>query len=101
MLTSAWIFALPRFGSLSHRVHIRDSKGNRDRFIPLPEATLGILRRFWQTHRNPELLFPNRHGGLAGAASARTPLDRGSVQKNLHQVAIECGLKKDHSTHAH
>ena len=47
-----------------HRVHVRDSKGNRDRFVPLPEATLGVLRRFWQTHRNPELLFPNRQGGL-------------------------------------
>lgn len=27
-----------------HRVHIRDSKGNRDRLVPRPEATLGLLR---------------------------------------------------------
>ena len=80
--------------AVRHRVHIRDSKGNRDRFVPLPEVTLGVLRRFWQTHHNPELLFPNRHGGLAGAKSARTPLDRGGVQKTLHQVAVSCGLKK-------
>lgn len=77
-----------------HRVHVRDSKGNRDRFVPLPAATLSVLRRFWQTHRNPQLLFPNRHGGLAGAHSALTPLDRGGVQKTLRQVAIDCGLKK-------
>jgi len=80
--------------AVRHRVHIRDSKGNRDRFVPLPEATLTVLRRFWQTHKNPELLFPNRHGGLAGAASARTALDRGGVQKTLHHVAQTCGLKK-------
>lgn len=80
--------------AVRHRVHIRDSKGNRDRFVPLPEATLSVLRRFWQTHHNPELLFPNRHGGLNGARSARTPLDRGGVQKTLRQVAIDCGLKK-------
>lgn len=80
--------------AVRHRVHIRDSKGNRDRFVPLPEATLAVLRRFWQTHKNPELLFPNRHGGLAGAASARTALDRGGVQKTLHHVALACGLKK-------
>jgi len=66
-----------------HRVHVRDSKGNRDRFVPLPEATLCVLRRFWQTHRNPELLFPNRHGGLKAAHSALTPLDRGGVQSTL------------------
>ncbi len=84
--------------AVRHRVHIRDSKGNRDRFVPLPEATLSVLRRFWQTHKNPELLFPNRHGGLAGAVSARTALDRGGVQKTLHHVALACGLKKDHPT---
>ena len=77
-----------------HRVHIRDAKGNRDRLVPLPEATLGVLRRFWQTHRNPELIFPNRHGGLAGAHVARTPLDRAGIQQTLHLVAQDCGLKK-------
>lgn len=76
------------------RVHVRDAKGNRDRFVPLPEATLSVLRRFWKTHGNPELLFPNRHGGLKGAYGARSPLDRGGVQTTLRQVAIDCGLKK-------
>jgi hypothetical protein len=46
------------------RVHIRDSKGNRDRFVPLPLATLTVLRRFWHEHRNPVLMFPNRGGGV-------------------------------------
>lgn len=76
------------------RVHIRDAKGNRDRFVPLPDATLDALRRFWQTHRHPELLFPNRHGGLKAAHRAQTPLDRGGVQTTLRQVALDCGLKK-------
>ena len=80
------------------RVHIRDAKGNRDRFVPLPQATHQILRRFWQVHRNPVLLFPNRHGGLKGAASATTPMDRGGVQTALHQVVESCSLKKDHAT---
>lgn len=76
------------------RVHIRDAKGNRDRFVPLPHATHQILRRFWQVHRNPVLLFPNRHGGLRGAASATTPMDAGGVQSTLHKVVAACGLKK-------
>src|SRR5450830_2032919 len=80
--------------AVRHRVHIRDSKGNRDRFVPLPDATLSVLRRFWQIHRNPELLFPNRQGGLGGAHSASTPLDRGGVQKAMRQVVMDCGLKK-------
>ena len=76
------------------RVHIRDAKGNRDRFVPLPATTLVALRRFWLEHRNPELLFPNRHGGLRAAAQASTPLDRGGVQRALRQVALACGIKK-------
>lgn len=75
-------------------VHIRDAKGNRDRFVPLPQATHHLLRRFWQVHRNPVLLFPNRHGGRQGAASATTPMDPGGVQTTLHKVVESCGLKK-------
>ena len=76
------------------RVHVRDAKGNRDRFVPLPQATHQLLRRFWLVHRNPVLLFPNRQVGLKGAAAASTPLDRGGVQKTLRKVALTCGLKK-------
>jgi integrase/recombinase XerD len=54
------------------RVHIRDAKGNKDRLVPLP----------------------NRHGGLAAAGRAVTPLDRSGVQAALRQVASQCGLKK-------
>ena len=76
------------------RVHIRNAKGNRDRFVPLPQATHKVLQRFWQVHRNPVLLFPNRHGGVKSAARATTPMDRGGVQTALQQVVAACGLKK-------
>ena len=76
------------------RVHIRDAKGNRDRFVPLPQTPHQLLRRFWQVHHNPVLLFPNRHGGLKGAASATPPMDPGGVQSTLHKVIEACGLKK-------
>ncbi|WP_320415719.1 phage integrase N-terminal SAM-like domain-containing protein [Candidatus Nitrotoga sp. 1052] len=76
------------------RVLIRDAKGNRDRFVPLPQATHTLLQSFWQVHRNPVLLFPNRHGGLKGTATATTPLDRGGVQTTMHKVVEACVLKK-------
>ena len=76
------------------RVHIRDAKGNKDRFVPLPEMTLQVLRRFWSVHRNPVLLFPNRKGGLKGSSTALTPLDRGGVQVTINKVVKACGIKK-------
>ena len=76
------------------RVHVRDAKGNRDRLVPLPEQTLHVLRRWWRVHQHARLLFPNRAGGLRGAQAATSALDRGGVQRALHQVAAGCGLKK-------
>jgi len=80
--------------AVRQRVHVRNAKGNRDRLVPLPQATHHVLRRFWSVHRNPVLLFPNRHGGLKGAATATTPMDAGGVQTALHKVINACGLKK-------
>jgi len=76
------------------RVHIRAAKGNKDRFVPLPDTTLDLLRRFWSVHRHPTLLFPNRHGGLKAAGCATTPLDRGGVQTTIRKVVAACGIKK-------
>ncbi len=76
------------------RVHIRAAKGNKDRFVPLPDTTLTVLRRFWSVHRNPVWLFPNRKGGLKGSATATTPLDRGGVQVTMGKVIEDCGIKK-------
>jgi site-specific recombinase XerD len=82
-----------------HRVHIRSAKGDKDRFVPLPDRTLDLLRRFWLVHRHPTLLFPNRKGGLLGAPTATTPVHRGGVQLAMRRVVADCGIKKSHSPH--
>jgi len=76
------------------RVHIRNAKGNKDRLVPLPLNTLQVLRRFWQLHRHPTLLFPNRKRGLKAAHLADSPLDRGGVQVTMAAVVKEMELKK-------
>ncbi len=76
------------------RVHIRDAKGNKDRFVPLPDNTLRVLRRFWRLHQHPELLFPNRKRGLKNSHLATTPLDRSGLQIAMRKVVKELGLKK-------
>jgi len=82
------------------RVHVRDAKGHKDRLVPLPAATVAVLRRFWQVHRHPVLLFPNRQGGPEAAAHAATPLDRGGVQLTLRKVAAQCGINKKITPHS-
>jgi len=76
------------------RVHIRQSKNRKDRLVPLPRVTLDLLRRFWAVHRNPQLMFPSRAGGLSCSSVTNKPLDASGVQKALHRVCEDVGLKK-------
>ncbi|AHE97667.1 tyrosine-type recombinase/integrase [Thioalkalivibrio paradoxus] len=80
------------------RVHVRDSKGNKDRFVPLPDTTLTVLRDFWRTHRNPVWLFPSRQGGLRAAARATTPLDRPAKKRSSTSAAISIAARSRRRT---
>jgi integrase/recombinase XerD len=80
--------------AVRERVHVRNAKGNKDRFVPLPQATCRLLRDYWRVHRNPVLLFPSRQGGIRAAAHATTALDAGAVQVALGKVVAQCRLKK-------
>lgn len=76
------------------RVHIRGAKGNKDRFVTLPENTLRVLRKFWRVHRHPTFIFPNRKRGLNQAHLATTPLHRGGIQLAMQAVVNQIGIKK-------
>ena len=55
-------------------IHVHRGKGAKDRYVPLPHATLGLLRRYWVTHRNPRLLFPALGRNGKGAKEGATPM---------------------------
>ncbi len=76
------------------KVHIRDAKGNKDRLVPLPHNTLNVLRHFWNVHKHPTFIFPNRKRGLKNAHLVDSPLDRGGVQSAMKKVVTELGIKK-------
>ena len=76
------------------RVHIRDSKGNKDRLVPLPNNTLLILRQFWNVHQHPHFMFPNRKRGVKNAHLVDSPLERGGIQTAMKAVVNQLGIKK-------
>ena len=82
------------------RVHIRDAKGNKDRFVPLPTNTLKVLRRFWGVHKHPAFLFPSRKRGLKNVHLVNTHLDRSGVQLAMKKVVKQLGLNKRISCHS-
>lgn len=82
------------------KVHIRDSKGNRDRMVVLPDVTLKVLRQYWKTHRNRLLLFPAIRGNRGIVATTASVMDKGSVQTSLQRALGECGIKKRITVHS-
>lgn len=81
------------------RVHIREAKGNKERYVPLPPAMLQELRAFWKTHRHPRWIFPGVGRGwreqparLAQLGRAVEPLGVGSVQHCLRLARAQAGL---------
>jgi integrase/recombinase XerD len=79
-------------------VHVRQGKGGKDRYVPLPESALEMLRRHWATHRNPLWLFPSVQVRYS-PEHASQPMHETGVQKAFRAALQESGVKKDATVH--
>jgi len=70
------------------QLRVRQGKGNKDRDVPLPQQSLEMLRRYWQTHCHPRWLFPGRGLGQNG------PMSESGVQKAFKAALKESGVRK-------
>jgi integrase/recombinase XerD len=80
-------------------IHVRHGKGGKDRYVPLPERTLELLRQYWVTHRNPVLLFPAEGRAHIDLSQATDPMSKSSLQKAFRAALIESGNNKRASVH--
>jgi integrase/recombinase XerD len=77
-------------------IHVCHGKGGKDRYVPLPQHTLQMLRQFWTTHRNPTCLFPSL---WQVGAYATNPMDASGVQRAFHGALQESGIHKPATVH--
>lgn len=80
------------------KVHIRNAKGKKDRYVTLPKLTLQILRNYWSTHRNPTLLFPRGRNAQEQHA-ATIHMNRGGVQRSFKAKVKHVGIRKEITIH--
>ena len=90
---------VPDIDSARMLVHVRHGKGAKDRYVPLPQRTLELLRQYWKTHRHPLWLFPAPGRGGVGMATASTPMPRSSVQDAFRVALTHSGNNKRASVH--
>jgi integrase/recombinase XerD len=97
------------------RLHVRDGKGGKDRYVPLPQAALDMLTEHWKTHRHPRFLFPamghgwrstERRDVVAEAQAQRDrrraaeyPMSTSGMQRVFLLAVRKCGLTKKATIH--
>jgi len=80
-------------------LHVRLGKGGKDRYVPLPQTTLDLLRQYWKTHHNPVWLFPAVGRGGIGERTATAPMPLSSVQQAFRAALKDAGITKDARVH--
>lgn len=85
----------------SHRmfVHVHRGKGNIDRYVPLPQRTLVLMRESWLTHKNPVWIFPQPGRGHILMPIAKKPVPISSIQIAFKEAKVKAGINKKVSVH--
>lgn len=68
-------------------VRVRQGKGKKDRYVPLPPALLDLLREHWRREHLHDLLFPH-------LSDPSRPADPTGVQRYLQRLVAKAGLSK-------
>jgi len=82
------------------RLHVRGGKGDKDRYVPITDRLLTLLRRWWKTHGHPRLLFPNAVGSPARVRETAGTMDRGGVQAALKAAVKERRIRLHITVHS-
>jgi len=92
---------VPDIDSSRMIIHVHCGKGAKDRYVPLPQRTLDLLRLYWKTHHNPLLIFPTpgRGGASRAVSTTNEPMSRSSVQSVFKKALKKSGINKRASVH--
>ncbi len=87
-------------------IHVHRGKGARHRYVPLPEATYHLLRKYWITHKNQKLIFPavgrghcNGKDFVRRRTVSEPPMSIDGVQGAFRKAKLEAGIIKRASIH--
>jgi len=80
-------------------VYVRCGKGGKDRYVPLPQQTLAMLRQFWLTHRHPTWLFPATLTTRGPQATTTETITMRGVQRAFKAALADSGISKKASVH--
>jgi len=80
-------------------LHVRHGKGGKDRYVPVPQCTLEMLRNYWASHRNSVWLFPAEGRDHIELSKSTEPMSKSSVQGAFRRALKQSGIHKRASVH--
>ena len=80
-------------------IHVQKGKGAKDRYIPLPERTLEMMRQYWSVHRHPVWHFPAPTQARVSMSTATRPMSVSGVQRAFKAALQESGVQKRATVH--
>ena len=86
------------------RLMVREGKGGKDRYVPLPSVMYEQLRQYWKRHRNRKWLFPAIGGGPSrevclGMNKASAPMSQTSLQGSFGKARVAASIGKKATLH--
>ena len=72
-------------------IHVREGKGQKDRFVPLSPIVLEILREHYRISRPRDFLFSGQHEGR--------PITHSAIQRFVARIGKAAGIKKRVTLH--
>ena len=89
------------------RLHVREAKGGKERYVPIAPGMIADLRRFWRRHRHPRWLFPgmqvdwraHKQPLTERALRAKGPMNESTVQNAFRLALAASGIKTRATPH--
>ena len=89
------------------RIHIRNAKGGKDRYVPVSPGMVAQLREFWRMHGNRQWMFPGLGRGWKGfkvtaqdaARKSDHHVSEAGVQIAFQRCVADSGIGKRATVH--
>lgn len=76
-------------------LHVRNTKGKRDRLVPMTDSIYNLMRAFWPTHRHAAFLFPSPQ-----KCKSDQPMAAPSMQTAFRKAAQEAAIPRHVCIHS-
>lgn len=80
-------------------IKVRNSKGRKDRYVPLSKILLPLLRNYYQTYKPKIYLFEGANGGRYTAVSTRKIIQRAAKEAGIKKRVYPHMLRHSYATH--